>query len=143
MKIGEIINERGKIRKILETSKNVAIIGLSSNAEKESHEVGKYLQSKGYRIFPIHPKESEILGRKAYKSLDELAESLEEPLDVVDVFRRPEQVVPHAEEAIRHSPKVFWMQLGIENQEAAKMLTAAGIDVVMNHCMKQEHEKLL
>jgi uncharacterized protein len=142
MKNGEIVTDKGKIKNILETARNVAIIGLSSNAEKESNEVGGYLQSKGYRIFPIHPKEDEILGRKVYRSLDELTESLEEPVDVVDVFRRPEQMLPHAEEAIRHKPRVFWMQLGIENREAAEMLADAGIDVVMNHCMKQEHEKL-
>ena len=142
MKTGEIVKDEEKIKRILETVKDVAIIGLSSNAEKESNKVGKYLKDNGYRIFPVHPKEDEILGFKAYKSLDELTESIKKPVDVVDVFRRPEQMVPHAEEAIRHKPRVFWMQLGIEIEEAAKMLVDAGIDVVMDHCMKKEHEKL-
>lgn len=142
MKTGEIVKGETKIREILEAAKNVAIIGLSSNAEKESNLVGKYLLSAGYRIFPIHPKEDEILGQRAYKSLDELTENLSESMDIVNVFRRPEQIVPHAEEAIRHQPRVFWMQLGIKNEEAAKRLLDAGIDVVMDQCMKQEHEKL-
>ena len=76
------------------------------------------------------------------KSLDELTENLSESVDIVDVFRRPEQIFPHAEEAIRHQPRVFWMQLGIRNEEAAIRLLDAGIDVVMDQCMKQEHEKL-
>ena len=141
MKKGGVIHDDSRIKDIYRNIKSVAIIGLSSNPAKDSHKVGEYLQKQGYKIYPVHPKADRILGEKAFKSLDDLTAELKEPVDVVDVFRKPEQIVPHAEEAVRHGPKIFWMQLGIENENAAQILTDAGIDVVMNHCMKQEHEK--
>jgi predicted CoA-binding protein len=93
------------------------------------------MKHQGYRIIPIHPLEKEILGEKVYASLDEI----DEPVDMIDVFRKPETVLRHAHEALRLKPKVFWMQLGIVNQDAADILMEAGIDVVMNKCTKIEH----
>jgi uncharacterized protein len=139
MKIGEIISDDDKVRQVLRESKTVAVLGLSTNPEKASHRVAGYLQDQGYRIIPIRPGLTEILGEKTRASLDDI----ESPVDIIDVFRRPEDVLPHAQEALRLKPKVFWMQLNIKNEAAASLLTQAGIDVIMDRCMKVEHEKLL
>lgn len=138
MKPGEIITEDAKIRNILENSKTIAVLGLSPKPERDSHMVAKYLKEHGYQIIPVRPGQKEILGEKVYASLDDV----KKPVDIVDVFRNPAQIMPHAHEALRLMPKVFWMQLNIENQEAAKLLTSAGIDVVMNLCIKVEHDRL-
>ena len=126
------------IRVILEKSKTIAVLGLSPKPERDSNMVAKYLKDKGYRIIPVRPGQEEILGEKAYASLDDV----KEPVDIVNVFRKSDQIMPHAHEALRLKPKVFWMQLNIENNEAAKLLAEAGIDVVMNMCIKVEHERL-
>jgi predicted CoA-binding protein len=141
MKTGNIINQDDKIKGLLENNKSIAILGLSPKPERDSYKVAKYLQEKGYRIIPVRPGQKEILGEKAYASLD----NIKEPIDIVNVFRRSELIIPHAEEAVRKSPKpkVFWMQLNIENQEAADLLTSKGLDVVMNKCVKVEHGRLL
>jgi len=138
MKSGQIIVEDEKIRAMLEQAGTIAIVGLSPKVERDSNMVARYLKAKGYRVVPIRPGQKEILGEKAYASLD----GLEESVDIVNVFRNPGQIVPHAHEAIRIKPRVFWMQLGIENQEAAELLAARGIDVVMNRCIKVEYERL-
>lgn len=138
MKSGKIIDEDREIKDILENAKTIAVLGLSPKSEKESNKVARYLKDHGYRIIPVRPGQSEILGQRAYPTLDDI----EENVDIVDVFRNPEQVLPHAHEAIRMRPKVFWMQLGIENQEAASLLVKAGIHVVMNKCIKIEHDRL-
>ena len=138
MKSGQIITEDGKIRDILENANTIAILGLSPKPERDSHMVAKYLKDQGYKIIPVRPAQDEILGEKAYASLDDI----KEPVDIVDVFRNPAQIMPHAHEAIRIKPKVFWMQLNIENQEAAELLTAAGIDVIMDRCIKVDHGRL-
>ncbi len=138
MKSGQIITEDGKIRDILENAKTIAILGLSPKPERDSNMVARYLKDQGYTIIPVRPAQDEILGEKAYASLDDI----KEPVDIVDVFRNPAQIMPHAYEAIRLKPKVFWMQLNIENQEAAELLTAAGIDVVMDRCIKVDHGRL-
>jgi predicted CoA-binding protein len=138
MKPGEIITDDTKIKEILDTSKTIAVIGLSPKPERASNQVAGYLKAQGYRIIPIRPGEAEILGEKVYPSLDDV----NGPIDVVDVFRNSDQVMAHAHEAIRLRPKVFWMQLYIENKEAAALLTEAGIDVVMNRCIKVEHGRL-
>ncbi len=135
---GSIITDDSRKKEILESSGTIAVIGLSSNPDKASHMVARYLQQQGYKIIPIRPGIDEILGEKAYASLDDV----KEPVDVVDVFRSPDQIIPHAREALRLKPKVFWMQLKIENQEAADLLTSSGIDVVMNQCIKIEHGRL-
>ena len=138
MKTGRIITEDDKIRDILKNAKTIAILGLSPKPERDSNRVAGYLKDHGYRIIPVRPAQKQILGEKAYRSLDDI----KEPVDIVDVFRNPAQIIPHAHEAIRLKPKVFWMQLNIENREAADLLTAAGIDVVMDRCIKVDHERL-
>jgi len=138
MKTGRIIKENDTIKDVLENAKTIAILGLSPKPERDSNRVAGYLKNQGYRIIPVRPGQDEILGEKAYASLDDITESI----DIVNVFRNPAYIVPHAHEAMRHKPKVFWMQLDIKNQEAAELLTAAGIDVVMDKCIKVEHERL-
>jgi predicted CoA-binding protein len=125
----------------------IAVVGLSKDPAKPSHGVASYLQSHGYRIIPINPTIDEVLGEKAYKSLPDLPEELKRQIDVVDIFRRAEDVSPIVEQAIelnnsyRH-PIAVWMQLGIMNEDAARKATAAGLDVIMDHCMKIEHGRL-
>ena len=138
MKSGKIITQDDKIRDILKNAKTIAILGLSPKPERDSNMVAGYLKEQGYRIIPVRPAQKEILGEKVYASLN----NIKKTVDIVDVFRNPAQIVPHANEAIRLKPKVFWMQLNIENREAADLLTAAGIDVVMDRCIKVEHERL-
>lgn len=135
---GQIITDDARIRQLLSDAKTVAVLGLSPKPGRDSYRVAEYLQSKGFRIIPVRPAQTEILGEKSVASLDEVAG----PVDIVDVFRSPDQVVPHAREAIRLKPKAFWMQEGIANREAAELLTAAGIDVVMDRCIKKDHERL-
>ena len=138
MKTGRIITDDDDIKAILASSKTVAIIGLSPKPDRDSYKVAEYLKNEGYAIIPVRPAQAEILGQKAYPSLDDAPGTV----DIVDVFRSPELVMAHAHEALRRKPKTFWMQEGIENQEAAALLTAAGIDVVMNRCIKREHARL-
>lgn len=138
MKTGKILTQDEDIREVLGNSRSVAVLGLSPKPARDSHKVAKYLKEHGYDIIPVRPAQKEILGERAYASLDDVGTSP----DITNVFRRSEQIMPHAQEAIRVGTKVFWMQLGIENQEAAARLTAAGIDVVMNRCIKVEHDRL-
>jgi hypothetical protein len=135
---GQIITDDSRKKEIFESSGTIAIVGLSLHPDQPSNIVAKYLQQQGYKIIPIRPGADKILGEKAYASLDDVREAV----DVVDVFRNSEQILPHAREALRLKPKVFWMQLNIENQEAADLLTASGIDVIMNQCIKIEHDRL-
>jgi len=135
---GKIFTEDVEIRDILLKYKTVAVLGLSPKADRDSYKVAKYLKENGYKIIPVRPAQNEILGEKAYPSLDDIKEEI----NILDVFRSSEQIMSHAEEAVRLKPKVFWMQLGIKNNEAAKLLTEAGINVVMNRCIKVEHARL-
>lgn len=123
------------IIEILTKAKTIASVGISSNPEKESHRVGWYLKEQGYRIFPVNPTAAEILGEKAYASLSEIPEAV----DVVQIFRKPEDVPPVVEEAIKIGAKVVWMQEGIVNEEAARMAEEAGLQVVMDACMRAAH----
>ena len=138
MKQGKIIKEDDDIKELLENSRTIAILGLSPKPDRESNKIAKYLKDNGYSIIPVRPGQKEILGQSVYATLDDIKKDV----DIVDVFRNPEQVLPHAHEAIQMQPKVFWMQLGIENHEAASLLVKAGIDVVMNKCIKIEHDRL-
>jgi len=138
MRRGKMITQDKDIRNILENAKTIAIVGLSPKSDRDSYKVGQYLQMAGYRIIPVRPAQKQILGEKALKSLDEL----EQPVDIINAFRNSAQIKVHAGEALRLKPKVFWMQLGIENFEAALMLNASGIDVVMNRCIKVDHARL-
>jgi predicted CoA-binding protein len=127
------------IRQILETAKTVAVVGLSDKPDRESYKVAKYLQEHGYRIIPVNPTVDHVLGEKSYASVTDIPEQV----DVVDVFRKPDAVVPVAQEAIDAGAGTLWMQLGVVNQEAADKAEAAGLQVVMDHCMKVEHGRLL
>lgn len=135
MSQGRVLTTREDIQALLENVKSVAVLGLSPKQDRDSHRVARYLQSKGYKILPVRPGQAEILGEKVYKTLDDL----DAPVDLVDVFRRSEQVTGHLAEFLRLKPKAVWMQLGIRNEEVAKALTEAGIDVVMDRCAKVDH----
>lgn len=133
------------LRQILEQAHTIAVVGLSSKPDRASFEVAGYLQAHGYRIVPVNPAYAgqQILGETVYASLPEAAAALGAvKIDVVDCFRKSEDMLPIARDAIAIGAGCLWMQLGIENQEAADLATAAGLDVVMNHCMKIEHSAM-
>ena len=125
--------------KILSEAKTIVVVGASKNPEKDAHKIPQYLQEQGYRIIPVNPTADVILGERAYKSLSDV----KAPYDVVDIFRPSEDVPPIVDEAIRGPAKVIWMQLGIENDAAAKKAEAAGKIVVQNACMMVAHRKLV
>lgn len=129
------------IRQILEEARTIAVVGLSPKPERASHEVAAHLQAHGYRIVPVNPScaGQQILGEQVYASLSEAAAAVGVRIDVVDCFRKSEEIGPIAVDAIAIGASCLWMQLGIENQAAADVAAAAGLDVVMNHCMKIEH----
>ena len=123
---------------ILNTFKTIAVVGLSPKLNRPSHGVAAYMQSHGYRIVPVRPGTDEILGEKAYPSLSDIPFQV----DIVDVFRRSDTVLPVAQEAVKIGAKVLWLQEGIVNQEAEKLCLDAGLDVVMDRCILKEHRKL-
>jgi predicted CoA-binding protein len=127
------------LKEILLSSKTIASVGLSSNPTKASYGVDLYLQRHGYRIIPVNPTADEILGEKSYPDLA----SIPEAIDVVQIFRRPEDVPPVVEEAIKVGAKVIWMQEGIVNEAAAKIAREAGLKVVMDACMRATHQRLI
>lgn len=124
---------------ILRNAKTIAVVGLSNNRARPSYGVSEYMQSVGYRIIPVNPTEIEILGEKSYTRLDEIPF----PVDIVDVFRRPEYVPEIVDQAIRIGAKCIWMQEGIVHEEAASKARAAGLEVVMDRCILKEHRKML
>jgi uncharacterized protein len=136
-----LVMKQEEIRNTLSSCKIVAVVGVSPNPDRPSHLVAAYLQSKGYRIIPVRPDGEEILGEKVYHSLQQIPREIE--IDVVDIFRKPEDVPPVVEEAIQRGAKVIWMQEGIANPEAASIAEKAGLQVVMDRCMKKEHQRLL
>jgi predicted CoA-binding protein len=125
------------VAQILRGAKTIAVVGLSSNPMRASHGVAEYLKAAGYRIIPVNPNETEVLGEKAYARLEDVPE----PVDIVDVFRRAEELPAVAESAIGIKAKVLWMQLGIENAEAAERARAAGLVVVEDSCLMVEHKR--
>lgn len=125
------------ISPILRDSKTIAVVGLSSNTRRPSHQVAAYLQSVGYKIIPVNPNETEVLGQKSYPRLEDVPE----PIDIVDVFRRPEEVPPVADSAIAIRAKVLWLQLGITSSAAAERARAAGLTVIEDACLFIEHKK--
>ncbi len=118
--------------------KNVAVVGMSKNKEKAAHYVPKYLSDNGYNIMPVNPTADQILDKKSYHSLDEI----DQEIDIVDVFRPSDQVLPVIQEAIKKKPKVIWLQEGIHNSEAEELARKEGIKVVFNRCMLAEHQRL-
>ena len=129
-----------EIKETLSNSKTVAVVGISPREDRPSYVVASYLKSKGYRIIPVRPDGEEILGEKVYHQLMEIPEEIE--VDVVDIFRRSEDVPPIVEEAIRRGAKVIWMQEGVIHPEAGAKAEKAGLKVVMDRCMKKEYERL-
>jgi hypothetical protein len=127
------------IKEILETYHTIAVVGLSSRPHRASHGVSRYMQRQGYRIIPVNPMETEVLGERAYPSLDDVPETFE----IVDIFRRPEFVPDIVEAAIRRKARVIWMQQGVIHEAAAERARAAGLAVVMDLCILQEHMALL
>ena len=133
------------VEKVLQY-RTVAIVGLSRSAEKDSYKVAEFLKSKGYRIIPINPNAEEILGEKAYSSLKDLPENLKASIEVVDIFRKSEDVPPIVEEAVEIRKKygrlkAIWMQEGVVNKEAAQAAEDAGLIVIMDRCMMKERLK--
>ena len=126
------------VRNILTSSKTIAVVGLSNKPDRPSHEIASYLKDEGYRIIPVNPVITEALGEKAYPSLRDIPERV----DVVQIFRKSEDVPPIVEDAIAIGAKVVWMQSGIVNEEAAARAEAAGLKVVMDACMRAEHRTL-
>jgi predicted CoA-binding protein len=124
---------------MLRTAKTIAVVGLSSRRSRPSFGVSEYMQSQGYRIIPVNPNETEILGEKSYATLEEIPV----PIDIVDVFRRSDAVAEVVDAAIRIGAKGIWMQEGVVDETAAAKARAAGIDVVMDHCILKEHRKML
>jgi uncharacterized protein len=127
-----------EITEILNNSRIVAIVGLSSNPERPSNIVGKYLKEQGYSIIPVNPAEKTILGEASYPDLS----SVPVKVDVVDIFRKSEDVPPIVRDAIKIGAKAVWMQEGVINEAAAAEARQAGLKVVMNHCMRKEHLKM-
>ena len=126
------------IEEILASSKTIAVVGISDKVERPSYRVAKYLKEHGYRIIPVNPRLNEVLGEKCYRDLD----SVPDRIDVVDIFRRPEDVLPVVKSAIALGVNTIWMQEGIVNEEAARIAKAAGLSTVMDRCMLKEHRKL-
>lgn len=130
--------EADPVRTILEAYRTIAVVGLSSKRTRPSHGVAEYLQGAGYRIIPVNPNETEVLGERAYARLEDVPERVE----MVNVFRRSEEVPPVVESAIRIGAKVVWMQEGVVHEEAAERAKKAGLTVVMDACTAKEHRRL-
>ena len=126
-----------QIREILSLNK-VAVIGMSKNSSKAAHYVPKYLSDNGYDITPVNPTIDKIMGKKCYSSISELNEEI----DIIDVFRPSDQVLPIIQEAIKKKPKVIWLQEGIHNPEAEDLVKKTGIKIIFNRCMLKEHQRL-
>jgi uncharacterized protein len=124
------------IEKVLKESKTIAVIGLSTNSVKDSHRVALFLQSRGYRVIPVHPQSGEILGEKTYQSLRDIPEKI----DVVNIFRPPSEVMGIVEQAIGVKAKVVWAQEGIVDNAAAEKAMAAGLTSIMGKCIMKEHK---
>jgi len=126
------------LRRLLKENHVIAVVGLSADWFRPSYFAAKYMQEHGYRVIPVNPKYKEILGEKSYASLRDIPEKV----DLVDVFRKSQDVPPIAEDAIAIGAKVLWQQLGVKNEEAAARARAAGLETVMDRCVKIEHGRL-
>jgi uncharacterized protein len=133
-----MIDDIPTLRRILRDCRTVAIVGLSAEWHRPSNFVGKYLQQHGYRVIPVNPRYTEVLGERCYGNLTDIAE----PVHMVDVFRRTEDVLPIARQAIAIGAKCLWQQIGVKNLEADALVAAAGLDSVLDRCVKIEHARL-
>ena len=129
-----------KLQSILDEARTIAVVGLSSKPERDSYGVARYLQRRGYRIVPVNPNETEVLGVKAYPSLLDVPTDV--AIDIVDVFRRAEATPPIAEQAVRAGARVLWLQEGIVNEEARRIAEDGGLTVVMGVCIRTTREQL-
>ena len=127
-----------ELRRILKTNHTIAVVGLSADWYRPSYFAAKYMQEHGFRIIPVNPKYDEVLGERCYPNL----KAIPEQVDIVDVFRKPDDCVPIAQEAVAIGAKVLWLQLGVVNEEAARVAEAGGLEVVMDRCVKIEYARL-
>jgi uncharacterized protein len=133
--------EDEELRRLLGAARTVAVVGLSSKPNRPSHDVAAYLQRHGYRIVPVNPNEHEVLGERAYPSLPDLPEDL--AIDVVNVFRRSEETPAVARDAVAIGAKVLWLQEGIANEEAYRIASEAGLEVIMGVCIRATRDRLM
>ena len=133
-----MVDDIPSLRRILKTSKVIAVVGLSASWHRPSYFAAKYMMEHGYTVVPVNPTQSQILGQKSYKSLRDIPTKI----DIVDCFRRTEDIMPIAEDAIAIGAKVLWQQIGVVNMEAARKAEAAGLETVMDRCVKIEHGRL-
>jgi uncharacterized protein len=136
--LGPVMPSDRELRSILGEAKTIAVVGLSSKEHRDSFQVAKFLQGKGYRIVPVNPNETDVLGERAYGSLLDVPD----PVDVVDVFRRSEHTPGVARDAVAIGAKVLWLQEGIVNQEAHRIAAAGGLDVIMGVCIRTARTRL-
>jgi len=129
-----------ELRDVLGQARTIAVVGLSDKPDRDSNEVARYLQAQGYRIVPVNPMLTEVLGEKAYPSVSAIPPDVR--VDIVDIFRRSDQVPPVVAEAVARGVNVVWMQLGVENAEAAAKARGAGMTVVENLCIMVQHRRL-
>ena len=132
-----LIDDIAGLRRILATTRTIAVVGLSANWYRPSNFAAKYMQHHGYKVIPVNPRYGEVLGERCYASLEEIPV----PVDIVDVFRRTQDVLPIARAAIAIRARCLWQQLGVVNLEADKLARDAGLDSVMNRCVKIEHAR--
>lgn len=133
-----IVDDVAGLRRVLQGNRVIAVVGLSPSWNRPSYFAAKYMLEHGYTVIPVNPGANEILGQKCYPDLA----AIPEKVDMVDVFRKPEDVMPIADEAIRMGAKCLWLQLGVIHREAAAKAAAAGLDVVMDRCVKIEYARL-
>ena len=134
-----IVDDVAGLTRILAQSRTIAVVGLSANWYRPSYFAAKYLQEHGYRVIPVNPNYTEVLGERCYPSVT----AIPEPVDVVDAFRKAAEMPALAREAVAKGARVLWMQLGVRNEVAARIASDAGLDVVMDRCMKIEHARIL
>jgi predicted CoA-binding protein len=137
--IGESMTDIDGLRRILTENTTIAVVGLSANWWRPSFFAAKYMQDHGYRIIPVNPNYDEILGEKCYDRIEDIPD----PVDVVDIFQRPEVTPALAQSAVAIGAGVLWMQIGVVNDESARIAESGGLEVVMNRCVKIEHARLL
>lgn len=135
--IPSFVPPKKEIENVLKSAKTIAVVGLSSNPEKDSYHVAEYLIKQGYDVIPVNPNAEEILGKKSYPSLKSIPQEIE--IDIVDIFRKPEDIPPIVDEAIERGAKAIWMQEGIVNNQAGKKAKEKGLFVVMGKCIMRTH----
>lgn len=136
-----IVQNDDELRRIMRDSRVIAVVGLSAKAERPSHAVARYLMQHGYTVIPVNPAESEILGQRCYPDLASIPQQIK--VDIVDCFRKADDIPPLAREAVAIGAKVLWLQLGVVNHEGAQIAADGGLQVVMNRCTEIEHARLL